>query len=124
VTEAEKLAEPDDFDYLPLVSEGFTQLRRYTPALLDARELKAAPAARDLLAGVNTVRAMNQHQLRKVPNNAPTSFVRKRWERVVYTDDGLDRRFYERCVLSELQNALRSGDIWAQGSRQFKDFEE
>lgn len=124
VTEAEKLAEPDDFDYLPLVSEGFTQLRRYTPALLDARELKAAPAARDLLAGVNTVRDMNQHQLRKVPNNAPTSFVRKRWERVVYTDDGLDRRFYELCVLSELQNALRSGDIWAQGSRQFQDFEE
>ena len=124
VTEAEKLAEPDDFDYLPLVSEGFTQLRRYTPALLDALELKAAPAARDLLAGVNTVRDMNQHQLRKVPNNAPTSFVRKRWERVVYTDDGLDRRFYELCVLSELKNALRSGDIWAQGSRQFKDFEE
>ena len=27
-------------------------------------------------------------------------------------------------MLSELKNALRSGDIWVQGSRQFKDFDE
>src|SRR3546814_2207016 len=40
------------------------------------------------------------------------------------SDDGLDRRFYEICVLSELKNSLRSGDIWVQGSRQFRDFEE
>src|SRR5512135_975724 len=26
--------------------------------------------------------------------------------------------------LCELKNALRSGDIWVQGSRQFKDFED
>lgn len=67
---------------------------------------------------------MNQRQLRKVPDDAPTAFVRKRWDSVVHVADGLDRRFYEMCVLSELKNALRSGDIWVQGSRQFKDFEE
>jgi Tn3 transposase DDE domain len=42
----------------------------------------------------------------------------------VFTDSGLDRRFYELCALAELKNALRSGDIWVQGSRQFKDFDE
>ena len=56
---------------------------------------------------------------RQVPDDAPTSFVRKRWENLVRTPDGLDRRFYELCVLTELKNALRSGDIWVQGSRQF-----
>jgi TnpA family transposase len=50
--------------------------------------------------------------------------VRKRWESLVRTPEGLDRRFYELCVLSELKNALRAGDIWVQGSRQFKDFED
>ena len=50
--------------------------------------------------------------------------MRKRWENLVCTEDGLDRRFYELCVLSELKNSLRSGDIWVQGSRQFKDFED
>lgn len=67
---------------------------------------------------------MNQRQARKVPEDAPTSFIRKRWETVVRNEDELERRFYELCVLSELKNSLRSGDIWVQGSRQFKDFEE
>jgi TnpA family transposase len=86
--------------------------------------MKAAPASRELLAGIEVLKGMNDRQARKVPNDAPTSFVRKRWENLVRTPDGLDRRFYELCVLSELRNSLRSGDIWVQGSRQFKDFEE
>jgi hypothetical protein len=36
----------------------------------------------------------------------------------------IDQRYYELCVLAELKNALRSGDLWVQGSRQFKDFED
>lgn len=124
VTEAEKLAQPEAFDYLSLVGEGFNQLRRYTPALLEALSMKAVPAARDVLEAVEVLKGMNERQARKVPDDAPTSFVRQRWENLVHTPDGLDRRFYEMCVLSELKNALRAGDIWVQGSRQFKDFEE
>jgi TnpA family transposase len=124
INEAEKLAQPEDFDFLALVGDGFNQLRRYTPTLLEALTMKAAPAARALLAGIDVLKGMNERQARKVPDDAPTSFVRKRWESLVHTPDGLDRRFYELCVLSELKNSLRSGDIWVQGSRQFKDFEE
>ena len=47
-----------------------------------------------------------------------------RWAKLVLTDEGIDRRYYELCALSELKNALRSGDVWVQGSRQFKDFDE
>jgi len=43
------------------------------------------------------------------PKEAPTWFVRKRWEKFVFADAGVDRCFYELCVLSELKNALRSG---------------
>lgn len=124
IAEAEKLAQPEGFDSLALVGDGFNQLRRYTPILLEALTIKAAPAARELLAGVEVLKDMNKRQARKVPDDAPTSFVRKRWENLVHTADGLDRRFYELCVLSELKNSLRSGDIWVQGSRQFKDFED
>jgi hypothetical protein len=107
-----------------LVGDGFNQLRRYTPILLDVLTMKAAPTARELLVGVEVLKSMNERQVRKVPDDAPTSFVRKRWKSLVFTPDGLDRRFYELCVLSELKNSLRSGDIWVQGSRHFKDFEE
>src|SRR5699024_2877038 len=74
--------------------------------------------------GIELLKDMNRRQTRKVPDDAPTGFIRKRWATLVYTPDGLDRRFYELCVLSELKNALRSGDIWVQDSRQFKDFED
>jgi hypothetical protein len=124
IKDAERLAQPEDFDFPALVGDGFTQLRRYTPVLLEALSMKAAPAARNLLSAVDVLRNMNERQARKVPEDSPTSFVRKRWEKLVRTQDGLDRRFYELCVLSELKNSLRSGDIWVEGSRQFKDFEE
>lgn len=124
VTEAEKLAQPEDFDYLHRIGDGYGQVRRYAPAFLEALPLKAAPAARDILRAVETLKALNADNTRKVPADAPTSFVRKRWEGLVFTAAGVDRRFYELCTLSELKNALRSGDIWIEGSRQFKDFDE
>jgi hypothetical protein len=92
-------------------------------AFLEALHLKAAPAAIDILTAVETLKALNADQTRKVPLDAPTSFVRKRWEQLVFTAAGVDRRFYELCTLVELKNALRSRDIWVQGSRQFKDFD-
>lgn len=124
IVDAENLSKPEKYDFLFLLSERFGQLRRYTPSFLDSLEMNSAPSAAELLAGVDVLREMNERQARKVPDDAPTSFIRKRWKNLVHTEDGLDRRFYELSVLSELKNSLRSGDIWVQGSRQFKNFEE
>ena len=35
----------------------------------------------------------------------------------------IDRKAYEICALSELRDRLRAGDVWVEGSRQFRDFE-
>ncbi|WP_407257595.1 hypothetical protein [Klebsiella pneumoniae] len=124
VSEAELLARPEGFDHLHRVGENFATLRRYTPALLEVLELRAAPAAQGVLAAVQALREMNADNLRKVPADAPTAFIKPRWKPLVITPEGLDRRFYEICALSELKNALRSGDIWVKGSRQFRDFDD
>ena len=124
VTEAAQLAQPQTFDHLHLVGEQFGTLRRYTPELLDVLKLKAAPAAQAVLDAIYVVRAMNATGSRKVPEDAPTSFIKARWKPLVFTGEGIDRRFYEICALSELKNALRSGDISVLGSRQFRDFED
>ncbi len=86
--------------------------------------LRAAPAAKGVLDAIEVLRGMNSDNARKVPADAPTAFIKPRWAKLVLTDDGIDRRYYELCALSELKNALRSGDVWVQGSRQFKDFDE
>jgi len=99
-------------------------LRRYTPHFLAVLEFEAAPAARAVLAAIDTIRRMNESGSRVVPPDAPTAFVRARWKPIVFTDRGIDRRGYEICALSELKNALRSGDIWVEGSRQFRNFDD
>jgi len=124
VSEAQKLAQPEGFDFLHRIGESHATLRRYAPQFLNALTFRAAPAAKSLLEGVEALRSMYAANARKVPDDAPTGFIKKRWNALVSTSEGLDRRYYELCVLSELKNALRSGDIWVLGSRQFKDFEE
>ncbi len=124
VTEAQKLAQPDDFDFLHRIGESYATLRRYAPEFLAVLKLRAAPAAKDVLDAIEVLRGMNSDNARKVPADAPTDFIKPRWQKLVMTDTGIDRRYYELCALSEMKNALRSGDIWVQGSRQFKDFED
>ena len=124
VTEAQKLAQPEEFDFLPRIGENYATLRRYAPQFLDVLKLRAAPAARDLLDAIDVLRGVNADNARKLPPDAPTGFIKPRWHKLVMTDAGIDRRYYELCALSELKNSLRSGDIWVQGSCQFKDFED
>jgi hypothetical protein len=84
VTEAQWLARAEDFDYLHRISDGYTQIRRYAPTFLNAFRFKAATAAQAILEAVETLRAMNADNLRKVPADAPAGFVRKRWETLVH----------------------------------------
>ena len=124
IAQAKEMTRPGLEDHLALVSSHFTTLRRYTPAFLAVLDLHAAPAAQDLLAAVNIIRALNNTGSRKIPDDAPVSFIRPRWKPLVFTENGLDRGFYEFCALTELKNALRSGDMWVAGSRQFRDFDD
>jgi TnpA family transposase len=124
VEEAAKLAGPEDFDHLALVGNGYSYIRRYAPQFLNAFEFRAAPASEELLKAIHVLRELNAKNVRTVPKDAPTGFVRRRWKPHVFEGEEIDRRFYELCVLSELRNALRSGDLWVVGSRQFRDFEE
>ena len=124
VTEDQTLARPADFDFLHHIGESYATLRRYAPQFLEVLKLRAAPASKGILDAIDVLCGMNSASARKVPDDAPTAFIKPRWAKLVLTDDGINRRYYELCVLSELKNALRSGDVWAQGSRQFKDFDE
>jgi TnpA family transposase len=43
---------------------------------------------------------------------------------VVDTGGKVDRRAWEVCVLSELRDRLRAGDVWVRGSRRYRNFED
>ena len=80
VTDAAQLAQPATFDHLHLVGDHYGMLRRYTPELLDVLKLKAAPAAQAVLDAIDMVREMNATGSRKVPEDAPITFVKARWK--------------------------------------------
>ena len=124
VTEAQKLTQPPEFDFINRIGDSYATLRRYAPQMLNVLKLHAAPPAMGVLDAIEVLRTMNADNARKVPMDAPIQFVKPRWAKRVKTGDGIDRCYYEICALSELKNALRSGDVWVQGSRQFKDFNE
>jgi hypothetical protein len=124
VVEAAKLARPEEFDHLALVTQSYPQLRRYAPQLLEVFEFQSTSATEELLQAVALLRELNFKNARRVPDNAPSGFIRPRWQKHVFTSEGIDRRFYETCVLSEVGKSLRAGDLWVVGSRRYKDFEE
>ena len=124
VTDADELSRPGSFDHIHLVANQYSTLRRYTPEFYSALNFSAAAIARPILAAVDLLRAMQMSGSKVIPADATTNFVRPRWKDLVFTKSGIDRCFYEICVLSELKNALRSGDIWVKGSRQFRNFDD
>ena len=99
ITEAQKLAQPEDFDFLYRIGDGYATLRRYAPELLNVLGLHAAPAAKPVLDAIELLREMNASNARKLPDDAPVDFIRERWAKLIFTDAGPDRRYYELCAL-------------------------
>jgi len=108
-------------DFLP---SGYNRLRRYAPRFLASFEFHASPAAKSLLEAVNVLREMNAGTNRHLSEKIPTSFVRDKWRKHVHSNGRIDRRYWEICVLFELRNALRSGDIWINESRRYRSIEQ
>jgi TnpA family transposase len=125
IEEAKLLSRPMDYDYLDLIKTRYNYLRKYTPVLLSSLEFKSTKSAESLLEALNTILELNESGKRKVPDGSPLGFVPKRWQKHVFDDEGnINRQYYEMAALTELKNYIRSGDVWVEGSRLHKDFEE
>ncbi|UYM15959.1 Tn3 family transposase [Endozoicomonas euniceicola] len=121
--EAEDLASPCKLNPLRFADNQYPQMRRYTPELLEHFDFQAAKGGQEVLDAITLLRDMNRSGKRKLPDDAPMSFITAQWYSLVFQDNEPDKHFYELCALSELRNHLRSGDIYVAGSRQYQDFD-
>jgi hypothetical protein len=115
---------PRDGGHLALVEASYSHVRAFAPQVLAALSFAASVTPSDVLDGVQLLQAMNADGRRHVPDGAPTSFVPARWraylERARATgEEHLHKHYWELCVLFALQGALRSGEIWVEGSRRY-----
>ncbi len=128
VAEAERLARPDKVDLPALAARAWPVLHRLGPVFLDAFQLRAVPAAAATLRAVELLQAAYESGGRKWPKSLPTSFLRPAWRDAVLDsgDNGNTehRRTWEAATLLALRDRLRAGDIWVEGSRQWRAVED
>ena len=124
VAEAERLARPDKADLPALAARAWPVLHRLGPLFLGAFQLRAVPAAAATLRAVELLREVYASGARKWPRNPPTSFLRPAWREAVWSSGELDRRTWEAATLLSLRDRLRAGDIWVEGSRQWRAVED
>lgn len=122
VAECPLIMRPMDDNYFDLWAERYSYFRRFVPYFLKTLEFAADHHHESLLAAVRLLKTMNETGKRKLPVDAPTSFISKKWKPYIKDKAGrLNLRFYELCVLWELRAALRGGHLWVNGSYRFAD---
>ena len=127
VAEAERLARPDKADLPALAARAWPVLHRLGPALLGTFKFRAVPAAAATLRAVELLRDAYGSGGRTWPQSLPIGFLRTAWRDVVLgaaKTGGIEHRVWETATLLALRDRLRAGDIWVEGSRQWRAVED
>lgn len=105
--------------FLSLLKERFPYVRTFVPDMLATLRFEAPQADGQLLPAIETLRRMGDEHRRLVPAEAPAGFIPARLTKVVVRSDGVDRRAWELCLLSEMRAGLRAGELTVVGSRRY-----
>jgi TnpA family transposase len=127
VAEARQLARPDKADLPALATRAWPVLHRLGPLFLGAFQLRSVPAAASTLRAIELLGGAYDGGGRKLPSSLPISFLRPAWRDAVHhaaSAGGNERRTWEAATLLALRDRLRSGDIWVEGSRQWRAVED
>lgn len=123
IAETHRLVRPDVLDPVELARSNAPILRQIGPNFVAVFTFGAVPACASLLKAIDVMRALGSGRIRKVPPTLSLVFIRPTWRQRLKPAD-LDRRVFEFCVLAELRDRLRAGDVWVEGSRRYRAVEQ
>jgi Domain of unknown function (DUF4158) len=117
---------PRDHGRLSALQASYSYLRQFTPDVLAVVGFQGGPGTAALMEAVEILKELNRQGSRKVPEDAPASFVPARYAEYLEKaraagDDTAYRHYWELCVILGLRDGLRSGDIFVPGSRRYAD---
>src|SRR5215210_2860059 len=124
VAEARRLVRPDKTDLPALAARAWPVLHRLGPLFLAAFSFRALPAAAGTLRAVEMLRDIYQGDSKTWPRSLPVAFLKSSWRGAVLAGEIADRRTWEVATLLALRDRLRAGDIWVEGSRQWRAIED
>lgn len=113
VTEAEQPA-------LVIAAERYYAMRKYGPQFLDTFYFRSGHRRDALLSAIYLLKQLNRQGRRSLPEVIPVAHLGKKERALIMADDQPDRHLYEIATLSVLRDRLRSGDIWVDGSTQYR----
>ena len=117
---------PRDHGRLSALHASYSYLRQFTPDVLAVVGFQGGPGTAALMEAVEVLQELNRQGGRKVPEDAPASFVPARYAEYLEKartggDDTAYRHYWELCVILGLRDGLRSGDVFVPGSRRYAD---
>jgi TnpA family transposase len=117
IEECDRLIRPQPDESYDFFAGRYSYIRQFAPAFLDTFTFSSNRDDDPLLKAVAILRQLNEQSKRTVPQEAPMAFVSPPWQPFIHDAAGqIQRRYYELCVLWELRRALRSGNLWIEGS--------
>lgn len=122
ITDCNRLVRPTQDESYDYFAARYSYIRQFAPAFLDTFSFRSNRENDPLLEAIAVLKQLNTTGKRQVPDSAPMTFVTAPWKSYLRDEEGkIQRRYYEMCVLWELRNALRSGNLWVEGSRRYAD---
>lgn len=105
------------------MQDKYNLLRRYMPQFF---EMQFYCSSKDdpLMKAVWLVRNLNSGKIKKLPTDAPISFISKAWKNKLYVDGDLCRKTWEMGVYFALKKAIRAGQIYLPESNKYQGFIE
>lgn len=120
---ARSIVRPDRSDEFDELIERHKSLRKLGRLMFGAFSFWSFRPDDPILRAVDHLRQL--YSGRKLPAQVPFAFMTRKWRRCVRSDGvTIDLRAWEVAVLVHLRERLRAGDIWVDGSRAWRSFED
>ena len=124
VAETDKVVTDTREDNLSEIVARYPTVRRIAPILLSAFVFRAWKLDDSLLVALDALRELYATDQKNLPPHAPTAFLKSAWRKLIGTGVAANGRAYQVAVMMALRDRLRSGDIWVEGSRAFRAFDD
>src|SRR5581483_5889488 len=122
--ECRTLASPTDQLYMAETKRRYSYVRQFAPRLLETFVLRALIPNEPLLEAVAYLRERNRLGQGGIDADGPLAFVPAAWKPYVCPAPGeIDRALWEICLLDQLRQALKGGNLHVPHSRAFQPLE-
>jgi len=120
IESCQEIIRPGNDNYYDFFAKRYSCIREFAPVFLDTLVFHSCNTSDPLLEAINLLRQLNTTGKRKIPQTGPMDFIPDSWFPYIEDKDGnISRRYYELCILWQLRNAFRSGNIWVENSRKY-----